>query len=659
MDKDISRKNLRRHGIYYEPNVYQGNHENTGSTAHSLPDHVDAVRDGLLLMEKILPEDCNATLLEDFDEFGSADIGPDWCLRPPPAALVRGTHYERMRQESASHDNLKSCEKIVERAKNITTNSEAEWSHFWRRHMFKLFSDDAPEHSSLSPTFDRWSVYENVRWNEYGNVVKPHHLAPNRTLPQPDLTYAFPIQTSIPETFTGFARDELTQSLSLESLRKLAAQGVACAPKTALRKSIRHPTGTNWSSSDASCFPWAIVEMKKTVSARDRNAIDRCYSQAANAAAAALDIQAQLFDKLKDSDPFQRPPVVAFTCVGPVVKVWLAYQDRSGTFASPMQRMVCIWSTSVDLIWGVASLRAIIKNMHTWSSRLLKPKLQAAILQASSNISKRDRNVCDLTSAFESAGFENIFRDHGPTFGTAGTPFSAHIEWDKFSTCEQYQTITFQSPYQDYSLEELRMADYDRGRRYRPPSNAFAQPNDTSSTKRNHSDNPDDGPFGALRPRASGLARRFMKDASHRTDDSARSTSSPGLNTPEDTRAYHVDGGFANPDDEEDDDDSSSDTPSSSLTPQFRVPIVMERLIKQDRLQRIISGLKKSQLRQIMRGFETRRNPDGTYSVPIAVLVRRVNMFLNPADRISSDRGQSESSLNAKSHITPRNPKAQ
>lgn len=48
--------------------------------------------------------------------------------------------------------------------------------------------------------------------------------------------------------------------------------------------------------------------------------------------------------------------------------------------------MVCIWSTTVRLTWGVASLRAIIRNMHTWSSRLLKPKLQAAILQASTNL---------------------------------------------------------------------------------------------------------------------------------------------------------------------------------------------------------------------------------------------------------------------------------
>jgi hypothetical protein len=34
------------------------------------------------------------------------------------------------------------------------------------------------------------------------------------------------------------------------------------------------------------------------------------------------------------------------------------------------------------LTWGVATLRAIVINMHTWASRLLKPRIQACVLQA-------------------------------------------------------------------------------------------------------------------------------------------------------------------------------------------------------------------------------------------------------------------------------------
>lgn len=179
--------------------------------------------------------------------------------------------------------------------------------------------------------------YENVRWNGFDDFAKFCLWAPNRTRPQPDLTYAFPIQTSNPENLRGFARDQLSQTLSLQSIKKLVEQGVICAPTTALRKRITLPDSTRWSSSDRSCFPWAIVEMKKHVSSPDDNAVERCYCQAANAAAAALDLQAQLFDKLKDSCSLQPPPVVAFTCVGPVVKVWIAYQDKSRDSGIPMQ----------------------------------------------------------------------------------------------------------------------------------------------------------------------------------------------------------------------------------------------------------------------------------------------------------------------------------
>ncbi|CAO2656014.1 Nn.00g048170.m01.CDS01 [Neocucurbitaria sp. VM-36] len=55
-----------------------------------------------------------------------------------------------------------------------------------------------------------------------------------------------------------------------------------------------------------------------------------------------------------------------------------------------------------------------------------------------------------------------------PNNGTANTPFQPFTEKDGVSATAtaQYQTITFQQPYQNYSLEELRVADYNQGRRY-------------------------------------------------------------------------------------------------------------------------------------------------------------------------------------------------
>lgn len=91
------------------------------------------------------------------------------------------------------------------------------------------------------------------------------------------------------------------------------------------------------------------------------NAVKRCYCQAANAAAAALDLQAQLFGKLRDSCSLQPPPVIAFTCVGPVVKVWIAYQDNSRSSGTPVQvrtapSRFCLTLTPSSA-WCVSGLR--------------------------------------------------------------------------------------------------------------------------------------------------------------------------------------------------------------------------------------------------------------------------------------------------------------
>jgi hypothetical protein len=146
MDRDISRESLVRHNIHYEANVYRANHANTKSPTHALPDHVKAVRDGLLCMEKILPEDCDATLREELAKHGSVNVGPDWCLHPEKSAFTRGKHHERMLQQSSFHDNLRFCEQVAERAKEILEDSEDEWTFFWRSRIFELFDDEARTH---------------------------------------------------------------------------------------------------------------------------------------------------------------------------------------------------------------------------------------------------------------------------------------------------------------------------------------------------------------------------------------------------------------------------------------------------------------------------------------------------------------------------------
>jgi nuclear pore complex protein Nup98-Nup96 len=68
--------------------------------------------------------------------------------------------------------------------------------------------------------------------------------------------------------------------------------------------------------------------------------------------------------------------------------------------------------------------------------------------------------------------------------GTGSTPFAPFIEKEPNSSSNQqnsFQSISFQQPYSKYSPEELRLADYNQGRRYGNASNqppgAFGTPN--------------------------------------------------------------------------------------------------------------------------------------------------------------------------------------
>jgi hypothetical protein len=105
--------------------------------------------------------------------------------------------------------------------------------------------------------------------------------------------------------------------------------------------------------------------------------------------------------------------------------------------------------------------------------------------ESTSSPSVDETAVCDITTAFESTSLEDVFRDYTNP-GTAGTSFSAYQQSEGSWGSESLQTITCQSPYRNYSLEELRMADYDRGIRYRLPSD------DSSKTQGHHTDDDSD-----------------------------------------------------------------------------------------------------------------------------------------------------------------------
>lgn len=168
----------------------------------------------------------------------------------------------------------------------------------------------------------------------------------DRTQPKPDLTYAFPILNPDSSSVKGFERDEFRQCFSLRVLGELKRNEVFSAPTTGLRRWMESPEKTSLHTSDLSCFPWAVVEMKRHTEQPENPEIstERCYCQAANAAAAALTLQAQLLERNFGHSFSNLPPVIAFTCIGPIVKVWLAYRTTPSNFLFSQQVSVPFFS---------------------------------------------------------------------------------------------------------------------------------------------------------------------------------------------------------------------------------------------------------------------------------------------------------------------------
>ncbi|KAH7395366.1 hypothetical protein DE146DRAFT_659883 [Phaeosphaeria sp. MPI-PUGE-AT-0046c] len=400
---NISRQTLRCHEIHYEEDVYQAPDIPTQPTHPSLPDHVDAVREALLSFENTIPEGWKKHLHDELAKYQDDDLGPTWTHHPQDAVFIPLQHYERSFQErsaehNTAHKNMKRFQEIANRARELLKEPEPEWSFFWRSDVFLSFNAEARKQSGFHPKLDAWSIYESVLWNEFESLLKPLQFVNRRTQPKPDLTYGFPIQDKSCNSPKGLTRDDLFQTLSLKVLGGLIPHKVSCVPTTGLRNWTKDPEKSVLRGSDRFCFPWAVVEMKRYATS-SHESIERCYCQAANAAAAALELQSQLFDILGDASP-EPPPVVAFTCVGPIVKVWLAYQYKAANSAKRSQRMICIWSTSVRMTWGVASLRCIVLNMHMWASRVLKPKIQACIYQ----VSRRLKSATPYTLLSVNAG---------------------------------------------------------------------------------------------------------------------------------------------------------------------------------------------------------------------------------------------------------------
>ena len=449
--------------------------------------------------------------------------------------------------------------------------------------------------------------------------------------------------------------------------------------------------------------------------------------------------------------------------------------------------MICIWSTSVSLTWGVVSLRSIILNMHTWASRVLKPKIQACIHQVSrylqaatpcssqlasvvrfdkqlqaprfgdhaatkadsaknaqknlANVDnliknlehtsltdtcelregdnqhsssaanpKKSANLFGVSSGFGSAanpeknanlfggsfgfgsaanpekstvpfggsfgfgsaanpeknanlfagsfGFGsaanpgknanlfgiqstyqsdsrsrlrlvlyNLNRLFGRTNGTADVPFSAFVEKEGGLLTQHYQTITFKSPYQDYSLEELRLADYEVGRRYDETRGVEGGEDQRIHSVDSRSEDDPDSDLGRDASNCSDLEDFLRFDYESANDGSFELRGSVQDNAFE-PEACDGDKSFSS----EDYWDRRART--SAIRALQSRPLSGERRVDELTLMSITRGLDTRGRRQAQKLADGFRNPDGTCSIPLQLVLRLLSDFLEEDDCI-------------------------
>ncbi|KAI9695123.1 MAG: hypothetical protein M1820_008891 [Bogoriella megaspora] len=376
---DNSRRNLERHGIIYD-DAYTCDHdaqESSDDRNAGLPNNVKALRDTLLSFPPIIPLSKKKLFVDELKHHdGKQD--DNGCFQPPTTAYFDRDLRRSTKLTKDVGKEIKDCEKSAKSARESAKRAEDGWTSVWRKNVF----GDFEQLETLRTEIEEG----NFAWTEFKRWQTPKLNIQRRKSPQPDLTYGFPIISHSDCLPAGFAEDDYVQSFSLDVLRRLRSNEVFTAPASGLRRLNKNGSTAKIEIHDKLCFPWAIVEFKDDQASPAE--IKECYCQAANGSAAALSLRERLFHQAQSQVPKTVPPVIAFTCIGPRIKLWLTY--RSEEHGRKITKMSCIWSTSIELTWGVWAVRHIVQTMHIWASRCLRPKLAAAVSQICENL---DNNV--------------------------------------------------------------------------------------------------------------------------------------------------------------------------------------------------------------------------------------------------------------------------
>ncbi|OJD19602.1 hypothetical protein AJ78_00459 [Emergomyces pasteurianus Ep9510] len=357
----INRRDLENCGmVYTEKSVSQDGH---GDAPSSLPAHIEQFRKALLDFGGLVTdwsEHRFETEAEIYRDRGG--IGDNKSLAPPASAYFHDSDPTSP-LSAGIWRHMEHCMKIARNAEGLVTAHAPE--HDWKH----LLQDIFQGYGDIFPLAGEQQE-KDILWDDTKKYTE--------NCPKPDFTYGYTMNQNIP---VALRSTDLVSNFSPEVLGELRSAGLIPSPRSNLHTWSKDKT-TGLSRDQLVCFPWAVVELhpqqfSSTFGER------YSYTQAANGALVALRLNAEVANWATGSYDFVLP-VVAFTCVGAEIKVWLAYSEIKDNICLG-HKMVCIWESNLCLGWGVIATCAIVKNMLLWASRVWKPTISGYISRIQQN----------------------------------------------------------------------------------------------------------------------------------------------------------------------------------------------------------------------------------------------------------------------------------
>ncbi|KAH7323113.1 hypothetical protein B0I35DRAFT_477001 [Stachybotrys elegans] len=348
---------LEKNGIYIKEGLVE---------ASSLPPHIISLCEAVLDFHGTVLERLGVSKDDEFDGINNtlSHLDDEECI------LV--------------WEYIQSLKEMKTKATKLSMGKdrEREWEYFFRDHFFcplansVAISDRDTRYSSRTKFYyDYFEHAQSRPWSLFGSHQKFHHAHRlHLTEPRPDWVAFYPIYNldvgeaadGIPTTerwqWERSSQGSIVENFSLRTLAHLSRYGLHATTTGTFREGGNKAID----SSDYICFPWFIVEHKKT----DQAAETECYCQAANAGAATL-MMLQTLAKYAErrNEDAHIPPVVTMTTVGQTVRIWVTYSvDKMSK-----TKMDCIWVGNITTMVAMIQFHAILENLHTWAMRVLRP----------------------------------------------------------------------------------------------------------------------------------------------------------------------------------------------------------------------------------------------------------------------------------------------